>query len=299
MSRSDKHLAEALKEYNVKVQECEENGTEEQLLDAYIMRGTVLSMLESYVSAFTDFDEAIDIIDGLKRKGISVDPGTFVKAYVSRGELQYSEDAEGMAEDYGIAASRLKELDENSRYFDWKEIVVMCINCGDDLLYGGFPESVAPFYGTAERMLVDRTDPWSLNRSVDALNIMAKTEQESDRLSASLDYLGRSVNLCRRLMEENVLENEMVLVTALILRGDVRLAKDDIEAALEDYEAVISVLEIMLEYHRPEIRELLIETHRDVSGLYTQTGEVKEAEKHLMKILQLNLCDDLDDSKSV
>lgn len=294
MTRSDKHLAEVLEEYNARVHECEERGTEEQKLDAYIMRGTVLSLQESYVSAYTDFEEAIEIITDLEMHGKKVDPGTFVKAYVSRGELQYFKDSEAMADDYAIAASRLKYLDDDSRYYTWKEIVQMCLDCGEDLLHSDCPRGVSPFFRKIEDILMEKDDEWSLNRSVDALNMIAQSEQNVDRYEASLDYLNRSVELGRKLMEKNILEDKMALITALALRGDVRLAVNDIKTSLKDYEEVISILEGMLDSHRPELRELLIETHRDASQLYEQIGNIKEAERHLTEVLQLNLCDDID-----
>ena len=63
MRSSDAHLEKALDEYNSKVSELEDGNDMPALLDAYINRGCVLSMLDSTVSAISDFDSAIDIID--------------------------------------------------------------------------------------------------------------------------------------------------------------------------------------------------------------------------------------------
>lgn len=295
MRRSNKHLAEVLEEYNTKVNKCDEKGTEEQRLDAYIMRGTVLSMMESYVSALTDFDEAIEIISSMESEGTRVDPGSFVKAYVSRGELQYADGAEGMAKDYATAAQRLDELDENSRYFDWKKIIKMCIECCEDLLDEGYPGEIKPFFEKAEMMLFDKVDVWSENRYVEALNFMGHAMQDLNEYEKSIEYLNRSVAICQELMKKEALKDEMIFVFALILRGDAGVFNEDFESGLRDYEAAISVLEVMLVYHRPETKELLIQTHRDVSGLLVRMGEDGEAEKHMLRMLELNVDDGLNE----
>ncbi len=299
MNRFNKHLAEALEECNDKVHECEKNGTEEQKLDAYIMRGTILSMMESYISAYTDFDEAIELIASMESEGKKTDPGIFVKAYVSRGKLQYAISPEKMAKDYDVAAERLNDLNENSRFFDRKKIIGMCIDCIEDLLDEGYPENILPFYEKAERILFDKLDAWSQNRYVEILNLMGNAKQEKDEYAESIEYLNRSVALCQELMKKEALEDETVFVFALILRGDAELFAENMEAALRDYEASVSILEIVMAYHRPETRELLIQTHRDISNILIKMGEDEEAEKHMVRALRLNIEDGLDELDSL
>ena len=299
MIRSNTHLAEALEEYNAKVHECEEKGTEEQRLNAYIMRGTILSMMESYISALTDFDDAVEIISSIESKGTRVDPGSFIKAHVSRGELQYADGAVGMADDYAVAAERLTELNENSRYFDRKKIIKMCIECCEDLLDEGYPNNVRPFFEKVEMMLFDKIDPWSENRYVEALNFMGQAEQDLNEFGNSLEYLDKSVKICQELMKKDALEDEMAFVFALMLRGDVGVFNEDFESGLRDFEAAISVLEVMLAYHRPETKELLIQTHRDVSDLLIKMGEDSEAEKHMLRMLELDVSDGLNEFDDV
>jgi hypothetical protein len=69
MRSSDAHLEKALEEYNGTVSELEDGDDLPALLDAYINRGCILSMLDSTVSAISDFDSAIDVIDELKERG--------------------------------------------------------------------------------------------------------------------------------------------------------------------------------------------------------------------------------------
>ncbi|MGE0015315.1 MAG: tetratricopeptide repeat protein [Candidatus Methanomethylophilaceae archaeon] len=291
MSRSDRHLEESLEDYNGKVDECEEGGTNEQRLEAYVNRGCVLSMMDSFTSAMTDFDEAEEVMGLMGSLGEPVDAGTYVKVYVSRGELRTSDGAAGMAEDYSKASERLHELGPKSRHFDEKGIVRMCISCAEDLLDEGYPEKLAPFFDKAERMLFSKTDAWSRNRYVEALNLMGQAEQEMGRNDEAVERYDRSISICQELMGENALDDEMGLIFALVSRGDSEADDEEFEDAVRDYEAAIAVLEVMLSFHRSETRDLLIQIHREVSEVLMRMDETEEAEKHLLRALELNVGD--------
>ena len=288
-----------MEEYNAKIDEYDRTGTYEQRLEAYLVRGMILSMLESYVSALTDFDEAVELIEIMETVGEKVDVGTYIKTYVSRGEIQNTDGAFGMAEDYAKASERLDKLKPTSRHFDHKGIIKMCISCSEDLLDNGYPEDVRPFFHKAEMMLFDKNDAWSRNRYIEALNLMGQSEQDLDRHYESMEHLDRSITLSQELMKEEALEDEMAFIFALILRGDSNIKEMEFETALRDYEASISILEVMMAYHRPEIKELLIQTHKEVSELLISMGDAEEAEKHMLRALELNVTDgiinDLDD----
>lgn len=289
MSRSDRHLEEALEDYNRKVDEHEESGTLEQRLEAHVGRGCVLSMMEYFTSAITDFDDAVEIMDLMESVGEKVDAGTYVKTYISRGELQTSDGAVGMAEDYEKASERLDELGPESRRFDERSIVKMCISCSEDLLDEGFPQLVGPFFDKAERMLFDKADVWSRNRYVDILNIMGQAEHGIGDGFDSIEYYDRSISICHELMAENSLDDEMALIFALLSRGDLEIEDGAPEDAIRDYEAAIAILEVMLSFNRSETKELLIQVHRDISEILMGMDESEEAEKHLLRALELNV----------
>lgn len=289
MMKLDGHLEEALKEYNAKVDEYDDSGTIEQRLEAYLNRGCILSMMDSFISAITDFDEAVELMKLMESVGDTVDAGTYVKTYISRGELQISDGATGMVEDYAMAAKRLDELKPNSRHFDEKSIITMCISCCEDLLDEGYPCNIRPFFDKVEFMLFSRSGVWHRNRYVEALNLMGQAEQDMRRGYDSLEHLNRSIMLAQELMKEESLDDEMALVFALMLRGDQEIKDKSLEAALRDREAAIAILEVLLSYHRPETKELLIQAHREVSSLLMEMNETEEAEKHLLRALTLNV----------
>lgn len=289
MMKLDGHLEEALKEYNAKVDEYEDNGTMEQRLEAYLNRGCILSMMDSFVSALTDFDEVVDIINIIESAGGKIDAGTYIKTYISRGELQTSEGAIGMAEDYAMAAKRLHELKPNSRYYDEKSTIIMCISCCEDLMDEGYLNDIKPFFDKVELMLFNKNSVWHRNRYVEALNLMGQAEQDMRCYNDSLEHLNRSILLAQELMKEGSLDDEMALVFALMLRGDQEIKDRSFETALRDREAAIAILEVLLSYHHPETKELLIEAHREVSGLLMEMNETEEAEKHLLRALTLNI----------
>ncbi len=78
---SEDRLEEALSAYNTKIDNLERIGDSDELLEAYINRGTVLMMMEFYTAAESDFDEAVESILIRERKGIPVDLGLFIRAY--------------------------------------------------------------------------------------------------------------------------------------------------------------------------------------------------------------------------
>lgn len=289
MRKSEGYLEEALKEYNAKVDEYDENGTVEQRLEAYLNRGSILSMMDSYVSALTDFDEAVEIIQLMESVGDNSDPGTYVKTYVSRGELQMSDGADGMVEDYAMAAKRLDELKPTSRHYDEKSIIVMCISCCENLIDEDFPGNIKPFFDKAEIMLFSKNGVWHRNRYVEALNLMGQADQNMKRYAESLEHLNRSISLAQELMKEEALDDETALVFALTLRGDIKIKDGLLEEALRDREASIAILEVLLSYNRPETKELLMQLHRETSSLLIEMNETEEAEKHLLRALELNV----------
>lgn len=289
MRKSDGYLEEALKEYNTKVDEYDDNGTVEQRLEAYLNRGCILSMMDSFVSAITDFNEAVELIQLMGSLGDKVDAGTYVKTYVSRGELQISNGASGMAEDYAMAAKRLDDLKPNSRHFDEKSVIVMCITCCENLIDEGYPDNIRPFFDKAEIMLFSKNGVWHRNRYVEALNLMGQAEQIMKRYDESLEHLNRSISLAQELMKEGSLDDETLLVFALTLRGDMKIKEGSLEEALRDREATIAILEVLLSYHRPETKELLMQMHRETSSLLMEMNETEEAEKHMLRALELNI----------
>lgn len=289
MRKSDGYLEEALKEYNVKVDEYDDNGTLEQRLEAYLNRGCILSMMDSFISAITDFDEAIEIMDLMGSIGDKIDAGTYVKTYVSRGELQMSDDAMGMVDDYVMASKRLDDLKPNSRHFDEKSVITMSLSCCEDLLDEGYPENIKPFFDKAEIMLFSKNNVWHRNRYVEALNLMGQAEQDMGNGTGALEHLDRSIALAQELMKDGALDDETALVFALTLRGDLEIKDGLLEAALKDREAAIAILEVLLSYHRPETKELLIQMHRETSSLLMEMNETEEAEKHLLRALEINV----------
>ena len=171
MPTVDEHLEQALREYNEKVNALEDGGSPQELLDAYIHRGCVLSMIGSFVSAITDFDEAIEIITAMEDSGTSVDSGYFVKAYTSRGALEIEKSVKSMADDYRMAASRLGDLKDGSKYYDTKDIAEMCLDCGCDLVDSDLASDAIPYIEKALTVLVGKYDPCSTNRYIHASDL--------------------------------------------------------------------------------------------------------------------------------
>jgi tetratricopeptide (TPR) repeat protein len=285
---ADEHLASALREYNSKVDDMERSGTKEELLDALVNRGIVLSMMDSYVSAILDFDDAVEIINEIENGGVKVDAGVFVKTFVSRGEIYAGDDGRYMADDYAVAASRLPELNENSRYFDRKKIINMCLDCCEDLIGEGFNTELFPFADKAHSLLIAKEDDWSRNRYVEVLNFKGQAMMDIADDEA-MEYFSDSIDVGRELLEKGRLDDMMSLVFPFVYRGDIEQRRGVLEPYFIDRKAAITLLEELLSINKLEDVGVLAKLHQDIANTYLTLDKVKEAEEHLMKEVMLNI----------
>jgi tetratricopeptide (TPR) repeat protein len=270
------------------VNSLEGAGATEDLLDALINRGCVLSMMGHYVSALSDFDDAAEIVDMIEGAEKDVDAGTYVKLFVSKGEIQGGECAAVAAEDYSRAASRLRGLSEDSRYYDGRKTVHMCVKCCEDLVDKGFPLLAAPFIEKAYSLLSCKDDDWSRNRFAEVLNLEGTTLFDTDEDRAA-ECFSASIDAGTALLEAGCLDDMMTLVFPFISRGDVFQRKGMIEPYMGDRKAAITLLEEMLGANRLDDVHVLAKLHQDMANTYLTLNKVKEAEEHLVKDVVLNM----------
>lgn len=286
---SDEHLEIALKEYNQRVNDLEGIGSPEELLEAYLGRGCVLSMMEFYVSALSDFDDAAAMIDTIELDGKRVDPGSFIKTYVSRGEIRSTDEARSMADDYAIAATRLNDLKEDSKYYDRRKIVFMCIDCCEDLVDEGFSSEVNPYMDKLFSLLVTRDDDWSRNRYLEALNLRGQSLSDDTHSNEALEHFSDAVDVGTSLLEKGTLDDMMALVFPLISRGDIEQEKGLMDQYLLDRKAAITLLEELLSINKLDNIDILVNLNQDLANSYLTLNKMKEAEEYLMKNILLNM----------
>lgn len=289
MATADEHLEEALSEYNDRVNALEGKGASQELLDAYLNRGSVLAMMDSYVSAITDFDDAIELIKVLENSGRTVDAGCYVKAYVGRGELHGEDGEREMAMDYSMAALRLGELKDGSRCYDRRSTVEMCLDCAGDLVDADFAKDAKPFTDRALALLVGHDDVWSRNRYVEACNLAGQAEMDQQQNAAALESFGEAIRVGQQLQAEHRLEDEIELAYAYVSRGDL---DDDMQRTADyfaDRLAAIALLEDLMKRNALDDTELLANLHGEVAEAYMRANNMKEAERHLMRQVAINL----------
>jgi len=286
---SDEHLEIALKDYNDKVNKLEESGTPEELLDAYINRGCVLSMMEYYVSALSDFDEAAELIDKFEANGVRIDAGTYVKTYVSRGEIQGGDDMRSMAEDYAKAAKRLPDLKEDSKYYDRKKIINMCIACTEGLVDEKFPAEIDPFVEKCYSYLIAKEDAWSNNRYIEIVNLRGQASMDLFKSDEAIECFSSAIDSGIKLLEEGKLDDVMSLVFPYVSRGDVEQQEGLLEPYFADRKAAIVLLEELLSANKLDDIKVLVTLHQDLANTYLTLNKMKEAEEHLMREVELDV----------
>lgn len=287
MPTADEHLRKALEEYNAKVSALEDGGDRTELLDAYINRGTVLSLMDSYVAAIEDFDDAIDLMREMEAGGVKVDPGCWVRAYVSRGELQGEKGDVAMANDYAEAAKRIKLLGPKSKHFIEREIPEVCADCASDLVDASMPEDALPFTQRALRALVGKEDDASRNLYVRVCNLDAEAQGGSGE--AAEESYREAARVGDALFAEDRLKDMGELALAHASLEEILEDRGAKSESVEEGEKAIEVLEKMLQEGSLDDQEILSAMHGRVAKTLMDDGKVKEAEKHLMRQVALSI----------
>ncbi len=285
MRASDEHLEQALREYNDKVSELEISGTKEELLEALVNRSTILMLLGSYTSSMTDVEEAIELSEEMDH----VDVGTFVKMYENRGQMLFDEDEEMMLSDYTKIISRLDEIHGDIRHYGWKDLIMMCDGCAEDLIDLGFFESSVPFTTKAMELIGSNTDNWSTNRKMETLNLIGQADSGMGLDDNAADAYSESIAYGRRLYEISRIDDPMELVFSYIYRGDIMESRKEMEAMWDDHEHALEILEDLNSNNRLDDPDLLIKLHQSLASSMMESGRIERAEKHLMRAINLGV----------
>lgn len=290
MRRSDEHLERALEEYNHKISELESNGSSrEEMLEALVNRSTVLLMLESYTSSMEDSEDAIELSKLMESKGEPVNVGTYMKMYENHGQLLYDSDNDGMAEDYAKIVSKLDRTGGDIRHYDKRSLIVMCIDCAEDLIDVDKEENAIPFLQKAIEFIGGDLDKWSRNHKVHILNLLAEVGHSLGQDDGSLSNLEECIRLAGELMFSSSIDDPNELVNAYILRGDILESMGKLEGMWESHEAAAEILEKMYLEHKLDDVQLLINLHQGIATSMMNAGKIELAEKHLMRSINLGI----------
>ena len=285
---SDTHLQEALDEYNRRVAELEDSGTPQELLEAYINRGTVLMMMDYSVAAVSDFDEAVDMILEMESHGYRPDLGLFIRAYENRGQMCCGSDDETMASDYARIADRLPQLTSGVRYFKTKDIVQMCINCAEDLLDEGYFENSVPFLEKAITTLHGKYDAWAQNRVTEAESLYGEACEGRCMHTEAAEHYTNAILSGTPLYESRRSDNRYQLILDRVARGDIRQHEGDGNGFIEDYREAARLLEDMLRTGESDDSELYVTICQGIAAEYMEKGLVEDSEKYLIKAMKFS-----------
>ena len=288
MDASDAHLERALAEYNDTVNELEPEGPSEQLLEAYVNRASVLTMMDYRTSAMEDLESADEMIRSAEEQGIEIEDGTFVKTYVGMGDLIFESEGDPI-EPYSRAATRVVRMNPEARHFDFRSTVRMCIYVIENLIDSEYPEETEPFFTKAMSMVMTKNDNWSLNRQLELYNLEGEIGDENEDYKASVESYGRAVKVGVELLDREQLEDMEVLVMSYVSKAEAEENLEDLDGYILDTKAAIILLEHMLEYHRLDDTDVLISLQQSVANALIKQGKVEEAEKYLVKSLKLGV----------
>ncbi|MDO5852818.1 MAG: hypothetical protein Q4Q62_01895 [Thermoplasmata archaeon] len=285
MERAESHLEDSLNELNGRVNALEAAGPSVELMEAYVNRGAVLAMMEYRLAALDDLDSAGEILSSLDPA--SVDAGTFVKIHTTRAALVFDQGGDPV-EEYAIAATRLRELRDGSLHFDRRGIVRMCISACENLIDAEHGEDCGPFL---ERGLAaaSGSDRWSENRRMDLQCLAAESADSVNDVRGAMEWYSEAIETGTRLMESGSLDDTESLVMALVLRAGAEADLGMEEVGVTDLTVAVQLLEGLLEAHGLPDKEPLIALHHDLAGALMKIGRVEEAEKHLIRAMEIGV----------
>lgn len=286
---ADQHLEETLKEYNEKISDLENNGTREDLLEALVNRSIILYMMESYVSSLADVEEALDIADEMQENGEVPNIGSLVKLYELHGKLSYYKDNEQMVSDYMKVCDKLITLEYGARHYNKKELIMMCMDCAEDLIDQDYSENALPFLENGLLFLGTNYDPWSNNRRIEMYNLMGQVHEKMGLTDAAMKDYSDSISPALKMYQQKRLDDVVGLILALVNKGSIEGIKGEREGQLRDFLIAIEIMEQLEQNHKLADIELLIGLHRNVASVLSDLDRAEESEKHLLRALVLSL----------
>jgi tetratricopeptide (TPR) repeat protein len=286
MLNSDEHLERALAEYNEKVSALEDNGPEEELLDALVNRGCVLYMMDSFVAAYGDFDDASEIIARLEDSGKSVDPGLYVKTHMMEGLTLIDKSVHEAVGEMRLAASRLPQLSPGARHFpDARSIADSCLDCAAALEDADMCADALPFIDKAMSQLVGKDDAWSRNRYMEACGLEGEALEDAGDKEKAMENYSEEVRVGEDLRSKNELEDPLQLADAYLGCAGLREGEEYIPYA----QRAAEIMEELNSRHALDDPQLLSGLYGDIARAYMSLHRMKEAEQYLMKQVKMSI----------
>lgn len=288
MDASEAHLESVLAELNDRVNTLEEGQYPEELMEAYTNRGSVLQMLGYRTSALDDLMSAMDISEDIEGQGGEVDAGTFVKMHVTAARILFEMDQDP-SDEYRTAASRLDRLDGASRHFDDRSVVKMCIDAANDLLDAEHPEDALVYIGKGISAIGRKNDHWRENRRFDLLNLDAEAMVWLEKEQEASESYSQAIEIGLSLMEEGALEEPTDLAMTFAAKADVDGAMGMEDMRILDLKSSVTVMENLHDCGRLPDADILVGLHQDLAEALMKSGNIAEAEKHLIRAMELGV----------
>lgn len=288
MDVSEIHLEKALEEYNEKVNRLENDGDVQDLIEAYVNRGSVLYMLGYNTSAMEDLTTASELIDELSEKGEVTDAGTYVKAHATMGAILFEQNSDSSGE-YSKALKRLPQLRTDSRHFDLSGIIRMCVESAENLLDDNDPENAMSFVDKALSILKGKDDRWSGNRRMELYTLQGECYLAMQDFNSAIESYSEAIAIGTDLVDRSMIEDMEELVVPIISRSqcESELGLDDMY--ISDIELAINLLEEMERSNRLSDVEVLVNLHHDAASFLMSKGRMADAEKHLLHAVSMGV----------
>lgn len=274
---SETYLEDALEEYNQKISNITDPM---EMLDALVGRGSVLMLMESYVSAASDLEDAADLLNELRSAGRKIDAGIFIKVHTDLGNMGLPDEA---LEHYRNAMGRLPDLNERSRYFDSRKIVDMCLTTAYELMDMDQGKDAVVFIEKAKDSLTD--DAWSRNRLSEMYSMLGQIHQYWNKYE-SIDMFDRSIGIAESLLSEDLLENKDEMALAYMYIGDIYEEMGSLEDSVRHHQRAAEIMEMMLNDGDNSVPDTLSQIYKGIAENLFKLGRSEEGEMMLIRSMR-------------
>ncbi len=274
MQPSDAHLERALAEYNDRISELEDGPLSAELVDALQKRGKVLSLMGYSTSSAEDFEDAADYLEELDR-GFGASADLHVRVYAALGSVYKVSEPDTMWDIYHKILDYIPALENPS------QCARTCLRCAEDLAETGMTDDCDALLEVAFKAKGSE-DMNGRNVYFESLLLSAALRMEDRQYSKAAVKLNDAAKVGAELYEKGDLYEHGPYAFCLLNLCDCLMEMDDREASRVNLEILSSLLDDQ-EFTNDIDSEDLADLHGGVGKTLMELGDVKEAEKHLLR----------------
>jgi len=269
-----------MEEMNRAIKMAENEGDKATLASMYTMRGLGYFQLSEYIKAVSDFDDAINIMEGIQQ----LDENELAKAYAGRGMARYGKrelelsipDLKKSIEIWECLKEKGKFVDENMLSMAYS-IIGMILNETNVINDNDNANEALSNYNKSIK-IVENCKKDIIDNNL-ALAYMCKGvsfDQKEEYLEANFHY-DKAIEILEQLDKKGIDIDYSEFAKAYMNRGANYYQTHDVKQALENYEKCISIIERLQNIGVAQDAFDMVMAYKNRGRAYEVDGNFKKA----------------------